>query len=167
MELIRLNFDYDGIKRKFSSIHYTFNTPLDKTSMDETSPINISLIHTLEEILDEKYRKGFKKKKSEKITSTTIEKRYDYRMHPPIKYLFFEWKSAWVEFSLMMNEKDKPYLMRINLGNTDKQSRMLGIYQTITQLPDLKISDNAQIQINKINSLMQGAYNTKAYLDKS
>ncbi|MCX6750021.1 MAG: hypothetical protein NTZ83_01035 [Candidatus Pacearchaeota archaeon] len=154
MKLSNIGFNYVIKNKKFSHIFYKFNILSDAKQREKVIDLAKSSLQDLETILDKNYTGNeFKKEENGKVNSSEIEFGYDYGNLTQLRYV------------ISMNSKGEPRDLTLSLMNIDPNSeRLLGVYNLVLAIPNLEISDEAKIQVNRINSLISERFDVKEYL---
>ena len=166
MNLSNLNFQYKIKDKKFPFISYEFNILPDVESKEELIELAKSSLQDLERILDNKYtRKGFKKEEDGEVTSSKIELGYNYSNSSLISIFRKGLNLTQLRYVILINSKGEPRDLTLSLTNSDSNSaRLLDVYDSVIMLPKLEISEDAQLQVDRINSLRSERFDVKEYL---
>ena len=173
MQLSYLDFEYTvkdkKLKdKKFSSIFYNFDAVSDAESKEEFIDLAKSSIQRLEQLLDNQYNnKRFTKEKNGRVTSSKIKFKCEYLNSSIINYIREGGlNKTELSYIISMDPKGEPINLTLSLNNSEPNSaRILRVYDSIITLPDLKISEEAQIQVNRINSLRSEKFEINKYLN--
>ena len=154
MELSRIDFKYGVKSKEFSYMLYTFNMLPDVNQREEVINLARSSLQNLESILDKNYAGNeFKKEENGDITSSRIEFGYDYGNLTKLRYV------------ISMNPPGEPRDLSLSLMNMDPDSkRLLEVYNSLLAIPNLEISNQAKVQVSRINSLISERFDVKEYL---
>lgn len=165
MELSNLFFNYNIKDKKFSYINYEFKLIADPESKKKLIEMAKSSLQKLEKIVENNYNsKQFEKLVDGEVTPSKIEFGYVYT-NSPLNILMMGLISAGLNYELLIDSEGKPSNLNLNLNNRDHNSeRLFRVYDSVREMPNLKISDKAQIQIDKINYLRFGKFGTKEVL---
>ena len=168
MRLLYLDFEYTIKDKKFSSIFYNFDAASDAESKEEFIDLAKSSIHRLEQLLDNQYTgKRFIKEESGRVTSSKIKFKCEYLNSSIINYIREGGlNKTELSYVISMDPKGEPISLTLNLNNSEPNSaRILKVYDSIIKLPNLEISDEAQIQVDRINSLRSEKFEINKYLN--
>ncbi len=166
MELSNLFFNYNIKDKKFSYINYEFKLIADPESKKKLIEMAKSSLQKLEKIVKSNYNsKQFKKLVDGEVTPSKIEFGYVYT-NSIWNMLIRGINSAGLNYKLLIDSEGKPSNLNLNLNNRDHNSeRLFRLYDSVREMPNLKISDEAQIQIDKIDYLRSGKFDTKEVLN--
>ncbi len=166
MELKNIDFSYEIAVKKFDSIGYRFSVLSDAKSGDEVTGLSLSTLGDLEKILDISYSaERMSKVKAGVVQSSRINFGFDYG-HDPISFLEKHIRfSAILRYVITLNSSGKPTDLELSLYTKDESSsRLLDIFDSIIGLPGLKVSKEAQVQVDRINSLKRNDFELNRYL---
>ena len=160
MELSSLVFNYIIKDKKFEFMNYKFDVLSEVNSKEELIESAKSSLTSLENLLDRHYLgENFSKTKNGEISSSTIEVGYDYSstiLSPIFKIT--------LRYVILSNSSGKLENLFIDMRHIHDSDGILTIFDSVITLPNLKISNNAQIQIERINFLRKEEFELKQYL---
>ncbi len=160
MKLSSLMFNYIIKDKKFEFMNYKFDVLLEVNSKEELIESAKSSLISLENLLDRHYLgENFSKTKNGEISPSTIEFGYDYfsNILSPIFKIT-------LKYVILSNLNGKPENLFIDMKHTHDSDSILTIFDSVITLPNIKISNNAQIQIERINFLRKEEFELNKYL---
>lgn len=164
MNLSNVMFSYEIKDKQFSKINYSFDVLSDTKSSEEVIRSAKTSLQQLETMLDDVYKGSGLKEEDGMIDSTSVDFGYLYSIENGLLSNKKRYSTR-LEYTISMNMQGMPSGLTLRLANKDEdQQRLWKIYDSVLALPDIKISNQAQIQLERINFLRAGNFNINTYL---
>lgn len=165
MELTDVGFDYNIRGKRFSYINYEFKIG-SGGSNDEIASLARSALQDLEQILDSHYTgKMFKKEEGGKITSTRIEYGYDYSNSSILSFFRVGTVLTILRYVIELYSNGNSGNLSLSLHNSDNRTETISaVFDAIISQPDLDISPEAMLQIDRIKSVREADFKLSMYL---
>jgi hypothetical protein len=150
--------------KQFTQFHYRFNIFSNEEQKERIIEVARTELNSLDHILEKIYgNKG--KTEGGEVTPREIEYGFDYASTSLIGALRNERVFTQLRYVMDLDREGKPMGLKLVVTNFDtNQKRLLAVYDTIIRLPKLEFSTEAQVQIEKVNSLRTEEFLTERFL---
>jgi hypothetical protein len=159
MDLIRVGFNYEIKRKKFTRINYEFSIRQNDLPTNELANSAKKHFGELERILDEHYTgRGFTKEEDGSINPNIISCGYEYSNYGSMgSWIKNNPKSMnHIKLEISTYSGEYPIAFKVAVDNHDADSkRLFTVYGTVLSLPGLIINTEAQHQIDNINFLRE------------
>jgi|TARA_Y100000031_G_scaffold155845_1_gene207977 hypothetical protein len=167
MELSNIDYRYKIKTKKFDYINYNFKLPSNVNNGHEATKLAKEAMVDLEKILDNYYSgRNFKKEQDGIVTSRRVTFGHRYSSVNNVLTTFQKYTSSNLDLDVAIDESGESKDISLHLMNHDgTNERLIKIYDSITDLPELTISDTAKKEIEKINSLIFDNFQINKYFN--
>ena len=167
MELLDITFGYEIKKNRFSTIRYDFNVISNAENKEDVIRLAKSSLNALEQIINMHYEGGeFKKEKDGEVTSSGIKFWHEYSEN--IEDFRIYQRLTKLGYKISLNSQGNPMNLSLNLRDSSgydlDSSRLLELFDSVVAMDNLRISNEAYVQIDRINFLRSQEFDVGEYL---